>query len=261
MSRDAYQTPPEVFAVMNAEFNFAMDICASTANTLLPHYITEEENCLTADWHRFSGKQEPNGWFVWCNPPYSNIGPFVARAAEMAKHGIGTVMLVMMDQSVGWYKDAVSTCQEVRLTIGGRLSFIDPTTGKPAAGNNKGSMFLIWHPFGRTAVQYSHIERDQMLAQGRELLDQSAPVATEQPETATEPALPVVNDTWPIEVTELVESALDQCPCEPNDVFYAELCAQANSLRLQGKTNVEAIQAIVQTLKAVAAEYLQGDAA
>ena len=170
MNRDAYQTPRQVFAPLHAEFDFAVDVCASPENTLLPHFITEEENCLTADWCRFSGRAESTGWYAWMNPPYSNIGPFVKRCAEMAAQGIGTVMLVMMDQSVGWYKEAIKTCQEVRLVIGGRLSFIDPSTGKPAAGNNKGSMLIIWHPFGRGALQVSHIDRDELLANGRSLL-------------------------------------------------------------------------------------------
>lgn len=172
MNRDAYQTPREVFAPLHAEFNFALDVCASKENALLPRYITEQQNCLTADWLSYSAVIETAGWYAWMNPPYSGIGPFVKRAAEMASKGVGTVMLVMMDQSVGWYREAIKTCQEVRLIIGGRLSFIDPSTGKPAAGNKKGSMFLIWHPFGRTKVQYSHIERDELLAAGRELLEQ-----------------------------------------------------------------------------------------
>jgi len=173
MNRDSYQTPREVFAALNAEFDFRLDVCASIQNALVPFYITEREDCLTADWLYYARGVDFTGWYAWCNPPYSDIGPFVKRCAEMAGKGIGTVMLVMMDQSVGWYRDAIQTCQEVRLVIGGRLSFIDPSTLKPAAGNNKGSMFLIWHPYGRTAVQYSHIERDELLAAGRELLKQA----------------------------------------------------------------------------------------
>ncbi len=175
MNRDAYQTPREVFAVLNAEFDFKLDAAASESNSLVPGFYMDEveRNCLTADWFAAAGMENLTGWYSWLNPPCSDIGPFVKRAAEMAVKGVGTVMLVMMDQSVGWYKEAIKTCQEVRLVIGGRLSFIDPSTGKPAAGNNKGSMFLIWHPFGRTKVQYSHIERDELLAAGRELLNQS----------------------------------------------------------------------------------------
>lgn len=47
---------------------------------------------------------------------------------------------------------------------GGRLSFLHPETGEPARGNNKGSMFLVWHPFGRGAMQTSYVERDALMA-------------------------------------------------------------------------------------------------
>lgn len=171
MSKDCYQTPPEVFAVLSREFNFAVDVAASRNNALCEIYFSEECSAITHDW--FPAGKSWAGLYAWCNPPYSDIGPWVNKAAEQASKGIGTVMLVMMDQSVGWYKEAVKTCQEVRLVIGGRLSFIDPLSGKPAAGNNKGSMFLIWHPFGRTPVQYSHIERDELLAAGRVLIAHS----------------------------------------------------------------------------------------
>lgn len=173
MNRDAYQTPPELFAALNAEFNFKVDVASSAGNKLCEIYIDEALNALQCDWLPDPDNGITEWHFCWCNPPYSDIGPWVGKAAEQATKGVGTVMLVMMDQSVGWYKEAIKTCQEVRLIIGGRLSFIDPSTGKPAAGNNKGSMFLIWHPFGRTKVQYSHIERDELLAAGRELLAQA----------------------------------------------------------------------------------------
>lgn len=97
------------------------------------------------------------GHYVWMNPPYSNIGPFVETAIKWQAKGLGCVMLVMMDQSVGWFKRAVEHCQEVHLVIGGRLSFVDPVTEKPANGNNKGSMFLVFHPFGRPCVHATDI--------------------------------------------------------------------------------------------------------
>lgn len=171
MNRDAYRTPPELFAALDAEFNFQLDVAASNENMLCDFRITEEENCLTTDWFAAAGMIGESGWYSWLNPPYSDIGPFVKRAAEMAKQGIGCVMLVMADTSVGWYLDAIKTCQEVRFIVGGRISFLDPVTGKPAAGNNKGSMFLIWHPFGRTAPMVSHVLRDELMAKGRALLE------------------------------------------------------------------------------------------
>lgn len=170
MNRDCWRTPPEIFEALNFEFAFKVDVCASPQNAMLPHFITEQENCLTADWYRHSGQINRTGWYAWMNPPYSNIGPFVQRAAEMSRAGIGCVMLVMADTSVGWYKTALYTAQEVRFIIGGRLSFINPETEKPGSGNNKGSMLLIWHPFGRGALQVSHVDRDELMQSGRELM-------------------------------------------------------------------------------------------
>jgi len=82
-----------------------------------------------------------------------------------------------------------------------------------------------------------------------------------EPEAPAPQVSPEINHKWSVEVRELVESALDQCPCEPNDQLYVNLYSQANALRLKGKNNEEAIQAIVQTLKAVTAEYLEGNTA
>lgn len=172
MNRDAYRTPPELFAALDAEFDFKLDVAASGENALCRFYITEHENCLSTDWFDAAGMHHKEcGWFTWMNPPYSDIGPFVKRAAFMASQGVGCVMLVMADTSVGWYLDAIKTCQEVRFIVGGRISFLDPETGKPAAGNNKGSMFLIWHPFGRTAPMVSHVQRDELMAKGRKYLE------------------------------------------------------------------------------------------
>jgi phage N-6-adenine-methyltransferase len=174
MNRDAYKTPPELFAALNAEFDFHLDVCASKNNSLTRFFITEEEDCLKTDWQAAAGVGNFRGWYAWCNPPYSDIKPFVDRAAHMSiKHGIGCVMLVMADTSVGWYAEAIKTCQEVRFIVGGRISFLDPETGKPAAGNNKGSKLLIWHPYGRTAPIVSHVYRDELLAQGKKILEQS----------------------------------------------------------------------------------------
>lgn len=168
MNRDAWRTPPELFAALDAEFNFKSDVCASKENSLCNYYITEELDCLKQNWFTMC---IDTGDYVWANVPYSNVKPFVTRFAEMAKQGVGTVMLVMADTSVGWYNEAIKTAQEVRFITGGRVSFINPETGLPVNGNNKGSMLVIWHPFGRGALQVSHVDRDELLAKGRALLN------------------------------------------------------------------------------------------
>lgn len=170
MDRNAWRTPPEIFAALDAEFDFNIDVAASAENKLCELFIDESLNALECDWLPDPDNGIAEWHYIWCNPPYSDITPWVRKAAEQSKLGVGCVMLVMADTSVGWYTEAIKTCQEVRFIVGGRISFLDPETGKPAAGNNKGSKLLIWHPYGRSPLFMSHVWRDQLLAKGREIL-------------------------------------------------------------------------------------------
>ena len=253
MNRDAYRTPPELFAALDAEFNFKLDVAASNENMLCDFRITEEENCLITDWFAAAGMIGNTGWFAWMNPPYSDIGPFVKRAAEMAKQGIGCVMLVMADTSVGWYSEAIKTCQEVRFIVGGRISFLDPVTGKPAAGNNKGSMFLIWHPFGRTAPMVSHVQRDELMAKGRELLAQKPAVEPAPVVEPVVPASPEINHKWPTEVIQAVRAAFDSNSVEPVSPQFNHLCYTANQMLLAGSNQEHINQVIRQGIQPCAA--------
>ena len=69
------------------------------------------------------------------------------------------------------YKKAIETCQEVRFITGGRLAFLDPETGKPTGGNNKGSMFLIWHPYAKGKLIVSHVDRDTLMSEGAKIIE------------------------------------------------------------------------------------------
>lgn len=296
---DQWQTPPEI--AWGLFYTFApkigpivLDIFADDCNALVANYYTAADNALLQD---LAGDLRQFGGAGFGNPPYSipkvdsennpitGMENILDWCRAQRDQGAKIMLLIKAATSEGWWPEDADFIQ----FIAGRIGFKapnwykprDPKKDKPSA-SGFASAVMIWDKewkWDRRPVE--RLSRDQLFTTGRMLLDMidaraeqiadtripapaetETPVcATEQPETATDPALPVTNDTWPIEVTELVESALDQCPCEPNDQFYAELYAQANSLRLSGKTNQEAIQAIVQTLKAVAAEYLEGTAA
>lgn len=166
--RDLWRTPPEIFAALNSEFIFQLDAAASEHNRLCKLFISEEENALTTSWPEAMGYSDG---YAWLNPPYSDIMPFVKKAAHENKYGCtGCVMLLPADTSVGWFKEAIQTASEVRFITAGRLSFINPVTGKPVNGNNKGSMLIIWHPYPRTHCQYSDIDRDVLMNFGAKLL-------------------------------------------------------------------------------------------
>lgn len=56
---------------LQKEFRFTVDAAAAAHNAKLPRYWTEQDDGLTQSW---AGER------VYCNPPYSNIEPWVLKA-------------------------------------------------------------------------------------------------------------------------------------------------------------------------------------
>ncbi|EBV6220881.1 phage N-6-adenine-methyltransferase [Salmonella enterica subsp. enterica serovar Minnesota] len=164
--RDLWRTPPALFASLDAEFCFQLDAAAAPHNALCRRFITAAQNTLETPWADYLSIPG----YAWLNPPYSDITPFVKKAAAESANQIGTVMLVPADTSVGWFKEAIQTASEVRFITAGRLAFINPVTGKPVSGNNKGSMLIIWRPYPRTHCHFATVDRDELMAFGAKLL-------------------------------------------------------------------------------------------
>ncbi len=164
--RDLWRTPPALFASLDAEFCFQLDAAAAPHNALCWRFITTEQNTLETPWADYLSIPG----YVWLNPPYSDIMPFVKKSAAESANQIVTVMLVPADTSVGWFKEAIQTASEVRFITAGRLAFINPVTGKPVSGNNKGSMLIIWRPYPRTHCHFATVDRDELMTFGAKLL-------------------------------------------------------------------------------------------
>jgi phage N-6-adenine-methyltransferase len=137
--KDLWQTPKKLFDKLDLEFLFDLDVAASEQNKLCKEYLGIKSNALCNYW----------GDSNWCNPPYSNIGPWVDKAIIEHSRKKTIVMLVPADTSVKWFKKAFDSCNEVRF-ISGRISFIDAETQKPVSGNNKGSVLFIWRAFAKS---------------------------------------------------------------------------------------------------------------
>ncbi|EET3288851.1 phage N-6-adenine-methyltransferase [Escherichia coli] len=102
------------------------------------------------------------------NPPYSNIRPWVEKAAEQCIQQRQTVvMLVPEDMSVGWFSKALESVDEVRIITDGRINFIEPSTGLEKKGNSKGSMLLIWRPFISPRRMFTTVSKAALMAIGQ----------------------------------------------------------------------------------------------
>ena len=129
-----------------------MDVAASRDNSLVhANYWTKENDALTQNW----------GWRNWCNPPYSDITPWVEKAIDEMNRGSLTAMLLPADTSVKWFRLAFENCTECHF-ISGRLSFINAETQNPVSGNNKGSVVFIFDPKSPVKQSVHLIDREDM---------------------------------------------------------------------------------------------------
>ena len=156
--RDLWRTPRFVFDYYDRRFHFRCDLAASYENKLCESHYTENRSAFTARPNDFA-----MGGNAWCNPPYSDIGPWVDLCVRLS-HETGRVfvMLLPADTSVKWFATAMRECSECHL-ISGRLSFINSETGKPVSGNNKGSVVFIFDQLSPLRSQVVMIDRDSMV--------------------------------------------------------------------------------------------------
>lgn len=141
---DDRATTPEVFDPLHERFEFSIDVSATPLNTKCPRFFTIEDDGLQQSWA---------GESVWCNPPYSSIGPWVEKAWEEHERARSIVMLLPANRTEqAWWQDMVEPfrdregsplrCEFLR----GRLRFI--AQGKTEVGPNErppfGCCLLIW---------------------------------------------------------------------------------------------------------------------
>lgn len=142
---DDRRTPRALWDPLNAEHRFTMDVAASSENALCDRYYTIENSGLSNPW---TGR-------VWCNPPFSDCGSWVAKAAWewKANHVDRIVMLLPSNRTEQrWWQTWVEPrrdkgCELSVRFLPGRLRFDVPEgTYSDPRGNRPpfGCCLLIW---------------------------------------------------------------------------------------------------------------------
>ncbi|TXW48590.1 adenine methyltransferase [Klebsiella pneumoniae] len=116
---DSWGTPIELFDSLNAEFNFTIDAAANKFNALCDRYYTEEDDSLKQSW---------KGEVVFCNPPYSRTGDFLAKAKEA---DIAVYVVGVRTQASYFLHNVFASpfCYEIRFLHRG-VAFIPPDGGR-----------------------------------------------------------------------------------------------------------------------------------
>jgi phage N-6-adenine-methyltransferase len=161
MANDNWRTPRWLFDYVAKLYGpFDVDLAASAGNALAPKYVTLAENSLTVNWLDY-GK---NGF---CNPPYSDLEPWLYKAAMSALTGFSsTWILPAWNGEKFWDNALFQYASDLRIVFG-RVGFLDET-GQPINSNRAGTMIAHYselprdfRPGYRTTIRY--VDRDDLI--------------------------------------------------------------------------------------------------
>ena len=117
-----WPTPQTFFDMLDAEFHFTLDPCATSHNAKCENYFTRKDDGLSQDWGTHRG---------FCNPPYGReIGAWAKKCHDTAQAGGLVVLLVHARTDTRWFHDWVYGKAELRF-VKGRLKFGDGTQSAP----------------------------------------------------------------------------------------------------------------------------------
>lgn len=142
-SVDDRATTPEDFSRFDSALGpFTVDVAAAEHNAQCAKYFTVETDGLSQSW---SGER------VWCNPPFSRIGPWVEKAWREHEGTDGIAMLLPANRTEqGWWQQMVEPYRDRSalsvLFLPGRMRFI--AAGSTQVGANErppfGCCLLTW---------------------------------------------------------------------------------------------------------------------
>ena len=124
-AKQDWETPPELFAAIHAEFQFTLDAAASSKNAKTAIFFSEADDGMKCAWGKHT---------VWLNPPYGAnakpISAWVEKAFRESLTGATSVLLIPARTNTNWFHDICLAKGEVRF-IKGRPKFGGAERGLP----------------------------------------------------------------------------------------------------------------------------------
>lgn len=139
-------TEPEFVRGLEERFGvpFSLDVAAAEHNTKAPMYFDREMDGLKQSW---AGER------IWCNPPYSGLGEWLAKAWAEWPDTRGIVMLLPANRvEQKWWQEHVEPFRDREGSplkvefLPGRMRFIRPNAVISPKGDRPpfGCALLIW---------------------------------------------------------------------------------------------------------------------
>jgi len=104
-------TPQALFDVLNSEFHFDLDPCATPGNAKCSRFYTKDDDGLSKTWRGV----------VFMNPPFYDTATWVTKAVMSAREGATVVCLLPSRTDTRWWHDFYKEA-EIRW-IRGRVKF------------------------------------------------------------------------------------------------------------------------------------------
>lgn len=124
-----WATPQKVFDDLTTEFNFVLDVCATSENAKCENFFSPEQDGLNQKWYGPA----------FMNPPYGKeITKWIKKAYEESKNGILVVGLLPARTDTKYFHNYIYGKAEIRF-IKGRLKFGDSKNSAPFP-----SMIVVW---------------------------------------------------------------------------------------------------------------------
>lgn len=123
--KDAWRTPRYIFRFARSRWDIDADAAATLLNALCYVFFVDG---LNVDWHKLAR-------WVWCNPPYSEVEKWLAKALHESYMGCGSVLLVPTHNGTLMWSQYVAGKASEFIIVTGRILFVHPTidvTMKPA---------------------------------------------------------------------------------------------------------------------------------
>lgn len=115
---DLWSTPQDFFDKLNLEFNFTIDVCATSENAKCKKFYSIEDDGLAQEWQGV----------CWMNPPYGReIKHWIKKAYES---NATVVCLIPARTDTAWWHDYVMKADDIRF-IRGRLKFGNSKNSAP----------------------------------------------------------------------------------------------------------------------------------
>ena len=128
---DEYETPIDLYRVLDGIFGFTLDPAASRLSFMHPNYYTIEDDGLSKDWA---------GEVCFINPPYSKLGAWSQKASlEFSVNGVEIAMLIPARTETRYWHDNIWNAAHYIVFLKGRLKFINKTLPSYATGGKPSS--------------------------------------------------------------------------------------------------------------------------